>query len=183
MSITIDSDLQRDIEEKQESCMCAQMAEKWSDFQEGFDTPEIRDNLRQEANPNCHYCKGTGIETVSHEVGAPTINLSNRNARVLFSILGLDVEGEEGYVGEMTIPEARRAVMRAQSRQNIAKFVQPETKVHGKPREVSPGVYDMKPLKMYDAGLTEEQLHAYIRRFAEFVVEVSRLGATKIFWS
>ena len=36
-----------------------------------------------------------------------------------------------------------------------------------------------KPL----GGLTEEQIHEYIRRFADFVVEVSRRGATKIFWS
>ena len=177
MSITIDSDIPRDIEEKVEPCMCAQMAESWSDFYEGKDTPEIRDNLKQEANPSCFHCKGTGIETVSHEVNAPKLNLANENAAIFFAVLGVDINR-----GEMTIPEARRAIIRSQSRTSLEKFVRPEEKQYGKPREVSPGVFDMKPMRLYDPGLTKEKIQSYIIRFHEFVKEVSQKGATKIIW-
>src|SRR5690606_22970065 len=123
----------RDIQEKEEPCLCAQMAEHWSDFYEGRDTPTIRANLKQEANPNCHFCKGTGIEIASHEVGAPQLELSNANGEILFRILGIPFEPS----GEMTIPEARRAIIKAQSRTSLDKYTRPERTEYGKPREVS----------------------------------------------
>jgi len=177
MSITIDSNLSRDIEEKGEPCLCAQMAESWSDFYEGKDTEEIRYNLKQEANPNCHYCKGQGVEIVSHEVNVPTINISNENAAIFFAILGVDMSRYE-----MTIPEARRAIIRSQSRTSLEKFVRPEQKEFGKPKEISPGVVDIKPLRLFNAGLSKENIQSYIIRFHELVKEVTQKGATKIIW-
>lgn len=182
MSVTIDSDLERDIEEKLEPCLCAQGAEGWSDFYEGRDTPEIRYNLKQQADPKCSWCKGVGIEVVAHEIGVPSLNLSNRNAEVLFNILGVNPFTENGFIGAMTISEARRAIMRAQSRDNLDRFILPERREYGKPTERTPGVVDMKPLRIYESGLTEEKIQAYIKRFADFVIEVSRRGATKIVW-
>jgi hypothetical protein len=181
--LTIDSDLPRDIEEKQEPCMCAQMAEHWTAFYEGRDTPDIRYNLKSEANPKCFHCHGTGVETVGHEVGIPTINLNYRNAKVLFEILGININGPDGMVGEITIPEARRAVMRGRSKQNLAKFIAPECKQYGKPREIEPGVIDMRPLRMFECGLTEDKIRSMIQEFAALVLEVSHRGATKIFWT
>jgi len=177
MSITFDSDIERDMETKTEPCMCAQMAEHWSDFYEGRDTPAIRDNLKQEANPGCFHCKGSGIEKVEHEINAPTLNLSNMNAAVLFDILGIN-----GEKHELTIPEARRAIIRSQARGSLEQFVRPERTEYGKPREISPGVVDLKPLRLFERGLTKEQIQAYIVRFADFVSQVTRRGATRIFW-
>jgi hypothetical protein len=178
MSITFDSDVPRDIVEKDEPCMCAQMAEGWSDFYEGKDTPQLRDQLKQEANPNCPFCKGTGVEKASHEVGNPTINLANENAKALFEILGLPFDN----AGEMDIPTARRAIMRAMSRGSYQQFERPEETQYGKPREVSPGVVDLKPLRWHDPGLSEEKIKAYITRFADFVAQVIQLGGSKIRW-
>jgi len=181
MSITIDSDLPHNIINKTEPCLCSQMAEGWTDYYQGKRTPEIEKNLKLEANPNCPFCKGEGIEVVGYE-DTPSLQLSNRNANALFKILGINLFGKEGMVGEMTIPEARRAIMRSQSRKNVSQFVLPEKNLYGKPREISPGVIDLKPLRFFEPALTEEQLKDYIKRFAEFVIKVSRLGATKIMW-
>ncbi len=183
MSVTIESDISRQTTNQEESCMCAQSSKYWLDFQKGADTPAIRADLQQEADPNCPYCKGSGIEVVAQDVDFPSLNLSNENAKVLFTILGLNINSSDGMVGEMSISEARRAIIRAQSRKSLEKFVRPEEKTFGKPREISPGVIDMKPLRFFHFGLPLEKLQRYIKTFAEFVIEVSRRGATKIFWS
>src|SRR5690348_10745458 len=107
MSITFDSDVSRNFLGKEEPCLCAQMAEVWGDFFRGEDSPEIRKQLRQEADPKCAMCKGSGIEKVQHD-DAPTINLANENAKILFAVLGLPFD----WAGEIDIPTARRAVMR-----------------------------------------------------------------------
>lgn len=178
MSITFDSDVHRDIEEKEEPCLCAQMAEGWSDFYEGRRTPALRAQLKQEANPSCPFCKGTGIENASHEVGNPTLNLSNDNALTLLKILGLPAD----HVGEISIPEARRAIMRAMSRSSYQEYERPEETQYGKPREVSPGVVNLKPLRWHDPGLSAEKIKAYVTRFADFVAQVIQRGGSKIHW-
>lgn len=183
MSITIESNIERNTIDKEEPCMCSQMAIHWSDFYEGIDTPEIRTDLKENASSRCPNCHGQGIEVVSQEVDFPSINLSNENAKILFDILGIKVSSEDGMVGEMSIPEARRAVIRAQSRKSLDRFIRPEEKTFGKPREISPGVIEMKPLRLFHSGLSEEKIQRYIRTFAEFVVEVIKRGATKIVWS
>lgn len=183
MSITISSNIECDTIEKEEPCMCAQMAPHWSDFYEGTDTPAIRAELREYAHSKCPSCQGKGVEIVPQDVDFPTINLSNDNAKILFDILGANINSEDGMVGEMSISKARQCVMRAQSRESLDRFVRPESKSYGKPREVSPGVVDLKPVKMWDMGLSEEKIQRYIRIFAEFVIEVSKRGATKIMWS
>jgi len=176
MSITIDSDAPRSYSQKQEPCLCAQMAESFSDFFNGQDTPEMRADLKANANPNCPTCKGTGIEYAEVD-DAPFMNLSNDNAAIFFAILG--VQGSSH--GEMSLPEARRALMRASSR-DLSKYERPEKKLHGKPQEVEPGVVDMRPVKYWEMGLDQKKLQAYIQRFAQFLHEVSQRGAKKIRW-
>ncbi len=179
MSITFDSNVPRDIEEKYEPCMCAQMAECWSDFYEGKDTPEIRKRLKHEANKDCFRCHGTGIEAVNHEIGSPTINLSNDNARILFKVLGLSFN----EAGELTIPEARRSIIKALSRSSYQQFERPQNIQYGKPVEISDKIIDLKPIRVLDPGLNESKIKAYITRFADFVSEVIKKGGTKIYWS
>src|SRR5271166_1938653 len=98
MSITFSSDAPANISEKESPCMCAQMAELWTDFYNGQDTPQIRENLKEQASPTCHYCQGTGVE-IEKQDDAPMMNLANPNAMILLSILGLPQE----YSGEISL--------------------------------------------------------------------------------
>src|SRR5574343_234791 len=41
------------------------------------------------------------------------LNLSNMNAASLLKLLGFEPMGPDGMVGEVTVPEMRRAIMRA----------------------------------------------------------------------
>lgn len=176
MTVQFDSDCSRAIINKIEPCLCAQMASCFGDFLKGKDTFECRIELKENANSDCPFCNGIGIEKVETD-DAPILDLANRNAEVLFKILGVDQNK-----GELTMPEARRAIIRAKSRKSLEEFVIPEEKKHGPPREIEPGIFKMKPIKYWDIGLSEEKLEDYINRFAEFVIEVSKRGATKIIW-
>jgi hypothetical protein len=178
MSITFSSDVKGNITNKSEPCLCAQMAETWSDFYHGEDTPAIRAALKAEANPQCPLCKGTGIEKVSHE-DSPHMNLANANAEILFKVLNIPFDS----IGELTIPEARRALIKAMSRSSVKEFERPDHIEYGKPREVEPGVVDLKPLRVFGPGVNEEKIHEYIKRFGEFISEVIQKGGTKIYWS
>ncbi len=178
MSITIESDLTRDAEEKEEPCLCAQMAPYWSDFYEDLDrSPRVRRDLRENADEKCHTCKGSGIEVVLQDIDFPSLNLSNESADRLFKMLGVESRSDDGFVGEMSIPEARRAVMRSQSRKSLEPFVKPEEKEYGKPREISPGVVELRPKRWHSRAINESMLRDYIDMFARFVIEVSRKGA------
>lgn len=153
------------------------MAESWSDFYHGEDTPAIRQDLKENASPHCPSCKGTGIESVAQD-DAPSMNLANGNAMILLKVLGLPTE----YAGEISVPEARRALIKAMSRSSVTEFERPQRIEHGKPREIEPGVMDLKPLRYFDQGVDENRIRDYIKRFAEFVSEVIQKGGTKIYW-
>lgn len=176
MGITIDSDAPRQFSMKDEPCLCAQMSEVFSDFFRGKDTPEIRADLKANANPNCPICKGTGVENVEQN-DAPHMQLSGVNASLFFSLLGLDIEK-----GEATLPEARRGLMRASSRSDLKPFTRDEQITYGKPIEIEPGVIEMKPMRSLSLGLDEEKLKRYLETFAEFLNKISQLGAKKILW-
>jgi hypothetical protein len=177
MSITFTSDAPSNSVEKETPCMCSQMAKSWSSFYDGEDSPQIRKDLKENANSNCQFCKGTGVETVD-ESNTPTLNLSNANAMILLSVLGLP----QDYIGEISIPEARRAFLRANNRNNLKDFTRPEEKIHGKPREIKPGVVDIKPIRLYDPGVDENKIKDYLSRFAKFLHEVIQGGGKKIIW-
>ena len=178
MSITFDSDCKRTSYAKQEPCLCAQMSQYFTEFFNGRDLPHIRRDLNANADPNCPRCHGSGIEGVPYD-DAPTINLASDNATILFQLLGMDHRA----VHEMTLPEARRALMRACSRSNLQDFTRPEQKIKHDPREISPGVFDITPkIRFIDPGVDTQRIKEYLERFAEFLHKVSNKGAKKIFW-
>jgi hypothetical protein len=169
MSITFSSDATATESAKQEHCLCAQMAEG---FMNGA-TPEA---LRAAADPQCHFCSGSGIETVMTS-DLPELNLANGNGIALLRALRLGMD----YAGEITIAEARRAIMRARSG-SLEPFVRLEQKLTGKPAERD-GVIVARPLRFFDPGLSTEGLGERIERFAALVEVSAARGATLIFWS
>jgi len=177
MSITFMSDCARTTFQKVEPCLCTQCCEAFSRmFSDGEDNEAIRAELKAEANPECFSCKGSGIE-MFEESDAPELNLANDNMLRLLAVLGLSVE----YCGEMTLPEARRAIMRGRAR-DVSGHVRNRVERHGAPRDCGEGVVELRPLHFLDVGLDEDGIRERVERFSAFVLEAERRGATKIWW-
>lgn len=169
MSITFRSDAHETTTTVEEHCLCAQMVEGFM----GNATPEA---LRAAANPRCLHCGGSGVEKVPTTDG-PSLNFANANGIALLRALRLGM----AYTGDLTIAEARRAIIRARA-SSLAPFVRLEEKLIGKPVERAPGVIEARPVRSFDAGLSEEGLSERIERFAAFVEASAARGAANIRW-
>jgi len=179
MSIEFTSDCPTTETTKPEPCLCAQMAERWIDAMDGDWSEAVKVNLKAEANPACPFCKGTGIEGFTRD-DRPHINWANDNGVRVLATLG--IVGEDAPYGEMTIAEARRAVMRARSRSDLSAYTREEEVRHGAPRADENGVVELKPLRVYSPSLDENSIQDRIEQFAHFVEESAARGATLVRW-
>lgn len=177
MSVTFTSNASVEVSHKDAPCLCAQMAESFCETFEGRWSDEARADLANSANPNCPFCKGSGVEKVEHSE-APYLNLANDNARLVLEALGLDTE----LWGELSIAKARRAVMRGRSRSDLTPFTREDGVVYGRPRADDDGVVQLRPVRVRSMGVDEDRMASYIERFADFVERSASLGATTITW-
>lgn len=104
------------------------------------------------------------LDFTSDAVAGDYLNVNNANAAALLSALGFDWRT---FGGECSVPEARRAIIRAKNRRSLSAFTRQEA---SGPRHFQP-------------GFTEEDLLERIDRFAEFVENNARIGAKVIRWS
>ena len=162
MSVTFSTDLPALEGSEDSPCLCAQMAPAFFRFMDGEDTPDVRAELAEEASPECLRCGGKGVETVP--LGSPvTYNLANENASILLRALGLS----EG-LGECTIAEARRSLLRARN-VRLDGLTRPEEITYGSPRQNVDGVVEMHPLRSFSQGLDVEDILDRIERFEIFL--------------
>jgi hypothetical protein len=162
----------------EEACLCSQMVEGWP----GTDTgPLVDRNLRLRlkagADPDCCFCFGEGIEVVQDD-DPVALCLANDRGNRLLRILGLPV----APYGELFLPEARRALVRARNRSSLASFVVGPVEIRGEPRKRQDGAVELRPLRSFEAGVSETSLRFYVDRFSEIVDEAGRRGATRILW-
>ncbi len=101
------------------------------------------------------------------------LNLNFGNAYALLGLLGLD-PGQDYLHGEVTMPEARRGVIRAR-----ATF---ERKAGGHTREGSDTKRPGK-VRVIEGGLDEEGLARRLDAFERFLNVVAEMGATSIYWA
>ncbi len=153
-----------------EHCLCAQMAPR---FMNGA-TPEA---LREHADPACPRCGGSGIEMVPSS-DLPMLNLANGNATLLLRALRLAPD----YCGEIGLPEARRAIIRARAG-SLIPYTRPDHVEHGAPRARHDGAIEARPLRSFDPGLSEDGLRERLERFEALVEASAARGATIIYWS
>lgn len=180
MSVTFISDAPAKETIRSDACICSQGAPHWTYPCDHIDA--IRAELREYANPRCPLCGGSGVEDEKVS-DRPEINWNQGNAFCLFRALGLPVaEGEHEPYGELTIPEARRAIMRARGRGDLAPFTRQEETLYGAPRADETGVVELHPLRAQTTGLSEEGVEGRISQFEQFVAESASRGATLIRW-
>lgn len=92
-------------ETKTESCLCAQMSPNWVAFMHGEVSEEDAD-LAKYANPDCPFCHGRGVESVSHPEDGTLVNMCNTNALSILTIIGLPVD----YCGKISVNELPKAI-------------------------------------------------------------------------
>jgi hypothetical protein len=113
-------------------------------------------------------------------------HLNVGNAAALWPLLGLPLDdGGVPQDGEVSVPEARRALMRARARfERLApKLVRPTVITYGAPRAQEDGTIEIRPTRDLSFGLDEEGLAARLDRFATFVEALAERGATHIGWA
>lgn len=195
MSVSIWSDAPDQGRRVVEPCLCAQMAECWSDVFEGrVSFADAAAELGDEASPECPVCGGTGLEAFAE---CPGLNWNNANARAVLGAMGLvaasehvpfeKIPAESGpppaefdLAGEVSIAEARRAVMLGRNRA-LEPFARPTEYVYARPR-ASGGVVELRPVRAVVGGLDVAGIRIRIDEFAGFVAEAEQAGARTISW-
>jgi hypothetical protein len=99
------------------------------------------------------------------------VNMANANGRRFLEFLGLDPGPEPA--GEVSMPEARRAVMRARAtfERRVPAFTRQESETKW------PG-----QVRVIEAGLSEEYFERRLNDFEKFLNVVTAKGATSIYW-
>lgn len=175
MGITFSTDLPRPTGTYETPCLCAQMGEGFGRMMRGDDSPDVRANLAENADPACVLCTGTGVEHMP--LPAPhTLDFCLDNGRRLLAALGLS-EGD----GQCAIADARRALLRARNT-DLGYLVRADETAYGAPRVQDDGAIELRPLRLYSRGLSLEGLYDRIARFEAFVNDAAIAGATQVHW-
>lgn len=109
------------------------------------------------------------------------VNLSNMNAAAFLRFLGIDPGSEQGLCGEITVPEARRAIIRARATgdRKVGGFTR-ESRSYG--NLVVDGVVQLGVPRVHEQGIDESYFKRTLARFEVLVEAVAELGATHISW-
>lgn len=120
------------------------------------------------------------------EVDVPEeFGLANDNARLVGELLGLRLEGPHGLIGAVSLPEARRAVIRARATfaTRSGPLARPDRVAYGPPRLESDGTVNLKPLRLFARGASVDYLAHQVDVFARLVHALEAAGATHLCWS
>jgi len=192
MSITFYNNVDSNWKEKLTPCYCAERNSCEDDEMQSFITDVVLDRASDEekisgfdklkdfAQPDCELCHGEGSSQIRDWNPTININWSNANCYAILRLLG--VKEDDLPSGSMTLPEIRRALLKALN-SDVSKAVRSEEIIHGKPREISPGVTEMRPLRMFDSGLSQHDIKDRLDKLTKFVAMSIEQGATEIYWS
>jgi hypothetical protein len=99
------------------------------------------------------------------------VNMASANARAFLALLGLDPGS--GPEGEATLPQVRRAVIRAR-----ATFERRAPRFTRAPTETTP----LGTCRVFVGGIDESYFERKLDDFEKFVDAVVEMGATSISW-
>ena len=118
------------------------------------------------------YGQRANKEAIHLDIEDPNfLNMSCANARAFLSFLGM-VPGE-GPDGEATVPEARRAIMKARATfdRHVGDFTRKSSDTK------RPGM-----CRVFEIGIDEDYLARRLDSFEGFLNAVIAQGATTIYW-
>ena len=105
---------------------------------------------------------------VAVDLGNLEMNLANGNAALLCAAFGIEPPNEP-YMGSLTIPEARRALIRARN-------TEPELRPASDTKR--PGF-----CRVIVQGVDAERMASYLTRFERLVEAAAAAGADRIEWA
>lgn len=138
------------------------------------------DVTRTEARP----WGGTTPAIVDFDVeDARRFDLNQGNAKALLAVLGFEGT-EDGLVGQVELPLARRAVMRARATfdRRVPEVVRPGGLEYGAPR-VEGDLILLRPVRYAEPAFTREELRTRLERFALLLEELGAMHATHVAWA
>jgi hypothetical protein len=142
------------------------------------DSEENRYYLGLIAKDNCSMCDGKGW--LYKDELPETINFANANAAAILTLMGYS--GDQLYHHSVPISEFKRRLIYANNRDK-SRVERSDYIEHGKPREISPGVIEMKPVRVMSKGLSVDDIQERLDRLFAFVKEAEDNNATEIYWS
>jgi len=110
------------------------------------------------------------------------LNMCNSNARALLGLLGFDMG--DGF-GEVTVPEMRRAIVKARATfdRQAPNFTRETRTVMGRRPSTENGkVVELQP-RMVDIGIDEQYLKEKLDKLSVLVEALAEKGATHIVWT
>jgi hypothetical protein len=174
MTVTFQSDAACPVTMRDEPCLCAQDAPD-------FCTAPSAESLRAHASAHCPLCRGTGVATYS-ERNEPTLNVANDNAHRLLELLRLATPDGD-LMGEVTLPEMRRALMRARNTfdQRAPSLTRAPSTLRGH-RTRDDGTHALMT-RATVGGLSEARLAEYLTALECLCAYAQAHGATVIQWA
>lgn len=125
-----------------------------------------------------------GINEERYEFGddAPYLNLSNTNAAAFLRFLGLEKLLDEYMCGEVSIPEARRAVIKA--RATFERKVKDHVRLEERSGHLvdGNGTTHLHRPRFISAGIDAEYFKFRLNEFANMIEWFATRGATHIHW-
>lgn len=155
------------------SCSCAQNMPRLDevlDVEAAGVPAELVAHIREHAWAGCPHCGGGGLVE-----GTPAAASFAQCHATVLAVLGLPGRGA------CSLPEARRAVIRARNR-NLAPFTSPEEVEHGRPRALADGTVEMRPVRFFSFAIDEGRLLRMVDRVEALVDRAAHAGASQIIW-
>jgi hypothetical protein len=112
------------------------------------------------------------------------VNWCNGNAVILLDLLGLEGDENGSLYGEVTVADARRAILRARAtldRRGPALERAP-TVSYGAPRLADDGTIELRPIRSWSSGLDVAGMRTRVDAFERCVNALVERGATHITW-
>ncbi len=143
------------------------------------------DHTRQEVTPygHCYPARIYLSDDSEGDLNDPrSMNLANDNARAFLGLLGLGTDCD--LYGEVPLPEARRAIIRARATFHcrVGAFLREEAVVFGRPRVHDDGTVELRPVRVWIGGVDEDYLARQLDRLAVLVEALAERGATHLGW-
>lgn len=174
-------------------CLCSQLAPTWDMYLEGSDLEE----LAQEADQNCPWCHGTGVES-PHAMVAE-VNFASANARDILYLMGLAdassplplntvvIPGEDDQeilAGEIPVPNMRQRIMvaRASFDNKVGMLERSAEEIKGEPYTDEDDVAHIHPVRVTVPAKTSDRIYERLEDVASFVEDMASKGAQNIRW-
>jgi len=131
-----------------------------------------------------YYRDSSGLLRLLPKDPDEVINWSNMNASAILGTLDL-LQGDLFDADMLPIEEVQGAISRAKKEgaERAREHTKDETRQYGPPRQIGDNVIEMRPLRLWEGGITEEYIWAQIGRLEQYLIMLKEQGASLVSWA